>query len=357
MKRVTLSPSEILEGRRLFLMGGTGFLGKVCLSMLLDRFPQIGRIYLMVRPGAGAGSEERFWDSVLPSPAFDPLRRRYGERLPAFVREKLTIVGGDVTKENLGFSPEEAERVAKDLDVLLNCSGRVSFNPPLEAALKTNVNGTFNTLAFARRMKRPALIHVSTCFVAGNRTGEIWENEPVVGYFPYFSRKGELEVPGFSVEQEIRDCQRLATRVRDEAEDHSLAERFRGAARRRFIEEGRDPDDDKALRLAIASERKNWIRTRLTELGIEKANWWGWPNIYTYTKSLGEQLVAAETGIVRSIIRPAIVESAEEFPFPGWNEGFNTTAPLVHLALKGQNLFPVREDVILDVIPVDSVAA
>lgn len=349
-----ISPSEILEGRRLFLMGGTGFLGKVSLSMLLDRFPQIGRIYVMVRPSAGAGSEERFWDSVLPSPAFDPLRQRYGEGLKAFLREKLVIVGGDVTKENLGYSEEEAERIASGIDVLVNCSGRVSFNPPLEAALKTNVNGTLNTLAFARRMKRPALIHVSTCFVAGNRTGEIWENEPVAGYFP---RRGELKVPGFSVEQEIRDCERLAARVRDEAEDHSLAERFREAARRRFIEEGRDPDDEKALRLAIASERKNWIRTRLTELGIEKANWWGWPNIYTYTKSLGEQLVAAATDVVRSIIRPAIVESAEEFPFPGWNEGFNTTAPLIHLALKGQNLFPVREDVILDVIPVDSVAA
>ena len=34
-----------------------------------------------------------------------------------------------------------------------------------------------------------------------------------------------------------------------------------------------------------------------------------------------------------------------------------TTAPLVQLALKGQNLFPVRDDVILDVIPVDHVAA
>ena len=29
-------------------------------------------------------------------------------------------------------------------------------------------------------------------------------------------------------------------------------------------------------------------------LGVERAAWWGWPNIYTYTKSLGEQLVAAE---------------------------------------------------------------
>ena len=203
-------------------------------------------------------------------------------------------------------------------------------------------------------MKRPALIHMSTCFVAGNRSGEIWENEHLIGYFP---RKGEPEVPDFTVEQEIKDCERLAVRVRDEAKDKYLADKFREAAKERFLEDGRDPDDEKALRLAVARERKNWIRTRLTELGIEKAHWWGWPNIYCYTKSLGEQVVAAQDDIVRSIIRPAIVESSVSFPFPGWNEGFTTTAPLVQLALKGQNLFPLRDDVILDVIPVDYVAA
>ena len=29
------------------------------------------------------------------------------------------------------------------------------------------------------------------------------------------------------------------------------------------------------------------------------------------------------------------------YPFPGWNEGFTTSAPLVYLALKGQNVLPV----------------
>ena len=30
-----LSPTEIFNGRKMFLIGGTGFLGKVTLSMLL----------------------------------------------------------------------------------------------------------------------------------------------------------------------------------------------------------------------------------------------------------------------------------------------------------------------------------
>ncbi|HZL19463.1 MAG TPA: AMP-binding protein, partial [Polyangia bacterium] len=79
--------------------------------------------------------------------------------------------------------------------------------------------------------------------------------------------------------------------------------------------------------------------------------------IYTYTKSMGDQLVARETGIVRAIVRPAIVESAVAYPFRGWNEGFTTSAPLVYLALKGQNVLPVAPKLILDVVPVDHVVA
>ncbi|MEP6654967.1 MAG: AMP-binding protein, partial [Myxococcales bacterium] len=87
------------------------------------------------------------------------------------------------------------------------------------------------------------------------------------------------------------------------------------------------------------------------------AQQWGWPNIYTYTKSMGDQLVARETEMFRSIVRPAIVESAVAYPFQGWNEGFTTSAPLVYLALKGQNVLPVSDKLILDIVPVDHVCA
>jgi long-chain acyl-CoA synthetase len=133
--------------------------------------------------------------------------------------------------------------------------------------------------------------------------------------------------------------------------------RFRELARKRLYEEGRDPDDLDQMGLAVARERKMWTRERLTELGTERAVFWGWPNIYTYTKSLGEQLVAAESGIVRAIVRPSIVESAKDFPFPGWNEGFTTTAPLIFIALKGQQQIPVNHKLVLDITPVDQVAA
>src|SRR5438094_853229 len=132
---------------------------------------------------------------------------------------------------------------------------------------------------------------------------------------------------------------------------------FRELSRKRLNEEIRDDDDPDALGLAVARERKVWTRNRLTELGIERADFWGWPNIYTYTKSLGEQLVAAETDIVRAIVRPSIVESAKDYPFPGWNEVFTTTAPIIFMTLKGQRQIPANPKLILDITPVDQVAS
>src|SRR2546430_9089358 len=349
-----LSPTEIYNGRSVFLIGSTGFLGKVTLSMLLHSFPNVGRVYVTVRARSQEESAVRFWNSVITAPPFDPLRERYGSAFEGFIRDKVAVLGGDIGDADLGYSEEEAQRIAGDLDVIINSAGNVTFNPTLESALRTNVVGTQNVIAFAKRMKRPCLVHISTCFVAGNRSGSIWENDDVVGYFP---RKNELSGVQFSVAEEIRDCAKMSERAREEAKDAMMAAFLREQARKRLNEEMRDADDPDALGLAVARERKVWIRNRLTELGVERAKFWGWPNIYTYAKALGEQLVAAETGIVRGIVRPSIVESARSYPFPGWNEGFTTTAPIIFMALKGQRQIPANEKLILDITPVDQVSS
>lgn len=349
-----LSPTEIFNGRKLFLIGGTGFVGKVTLSLLLHRFPNIGRVYVTVRARSQEESETRFWKNVVSAEPFDPVRERYGPAFEDYIRDKVAVVGGDVAETNLGFSEAEAERIAKDIDVVINSAGNVTFNPTLETALRTNVVGTQNVIAFAKRMKRPALVHISTCFVAGNRSGPIWEDDRVIGYFP---RQHELKGVEFSVQKEIADCAKMSERAREEAKDAMRVAQFRELARKRLNEEMRDADDPDALGLAVARERKVWTRNRLTELGVERADFWGWPNIYTYTKSLGEQLVAAETDIVRSIVRPSIVESAKDYPFPGWNEGFTTTAPIIFMTLKGQRQLPGNPKLILDITPVDQVAS
>jgi thioester reductase-like protein len=84
----------------------------------------------------------------------------------------VTVVAGDIGETNLGYTEADAQSIADDVDVVINSAGNVTFNPTLESALRTNVVGTENVIKFTKRMKRPALVHVSTCFVAGNRSGQ-----------------------------------------------------------------------------------------------------------------------------------------------------------------------------------------
>ena len=348
-----LSPTQTFKDKTIFFIGGTGFVGKVALSMLLNNFPNVGKVYMIVRARNQEESLNRFWNSVVTSPTFDPLREKHGDKFEEFIKEKLIPVNGDVSADFLGMEEEQAKEVMGECDIIINSAGNVTFNPPLESALRTNVVGTNNVIGLARMMKRPCLVHVSTCFVAGKRSGSIWENEDVVGYFP---KKRELVGTTFDVNREIEDCARLSEQARQEAGDAVNIAKFRETARKRLEDEGRDPDNAKELKSAIFRERKTWIRERTTELGEERADYWGWTNIYTYSKSLAEQIVAQQDDIVKTLVRPSIVESSCEYPFPGWNEGFTTTAPLILIALRGQPVIPVNDKLVLDIVPVDMVA-
>ena len=94
-----LSPTEIYSGRSVFIIGATGFVGKVTLSMLLHRFPGIRRVYVTVRARSQEESETRFWNNVVTAPPFDPLRERYGAAFEGFIRDKVAVVNGDIGGE------------------------------------------------------------------------------------------------------------------------------------------------------------------------------------------------------------------------------------------------------------------
>ena len=65
-----LDVGKTLAGKNLIVVGTTGFLGKVYLAMLLDRYPEIGTLYTVVRARKTVTSEERWWSEIAPSPVF-----------------------------------------------------------------------------------------------------------------------------------------------------------------------------------------------------------------------------------------------------------------------------------------------
>jgi long-chain acyl-CoA synthetase len=349
-----LDVAATLQGQHILFTGTTGFVGKVALSMLLERYPGVGGVHVLVRPGSAGNATERFFQKIAPSEPFQPLRDRYGDAgAMKFLQEKVSILSGDVTDPMWGITEEQVAKLKGKIGAVINCAGLVSFDPSLEIGIDVNVMGVQYGVELCLALDAP-LVHVSTCFVAGNRSGQIFEDEQVAGYFP---KQHELEGKDFEVDSEIADCRRLVAQTRERADDHRLAAQFRTDAMERLRSEGRDPQDEKALRLAMGRERKLWQMQELTRVGMERAQSWGFPNTYTYTKSLGEQVMAkAEArGLSWCSVRPSIVESALRYPFPGWNEGFTTSAPLTFMAMKGQRSWPNSPEVILDIIPVDLV--
>lgn len=294
------------------LTGANGFLGKVILGLLFDRFPDLRRLHVLVRPRGGSSSEERFRNDVLGSP---PLAHR---KAP----ERITIHSGDIAEPACGLDEETLARLTGRVGLIVNCAGLVEFSPPVDESFRSNVDGVENVIALAKRLGA-RLVHVSTCFVCGECDGLVEESEPIAGFYP--RRKGP--------------------------EDASFRHRHEiGYMRERIRETYAAAGNGQAV-------PGKELAQRLVDLGTQRAAQWGWVNIYTYAKSLGEQLIAAESGLEWAIVRPAIVEAALEFPFPGWVEGGRTAAPLVIMAMSGMRHWPVRPEAPLEVVPVDQVAA
>src|SRR4051812_46756207 len=352
--------AETFRGKHILLIGTTGFVGKVALSMLLHRYPDVGRVYCLVRPGAGNTADERFFRKVATSEAFDPVREVHGADYDAFMHAKIEAVAGDIGRPLCNFTEEMC--AGMKIDVIINSAGLVSFAPSLESAIRINSLGAKNVLDLARKLGSK-LVHVSTCYVAGQREGDVWEDEPIVGYFPRSSAisrdwgsENDLLDRDFDPAAEIADCLKLIEQTREKSNDRQHISEFRERGAETLRTQRRDPDDEDDLKIAVARERKIWLNDVLTKQGMERARHWGWTNTYTYTKSLGEQIILSDRTVPATIVRPAIVESAVRYPFPGWNEGFNTTAPLMYLMLKGHRAVPMGKDTALDVIPVDFIA-
>jgi len=341
-----LSVRETLRGKHVLLVGVTGFIGKVWLEHILREVPEIGKIYLLIRKQRSVTAARRFEKIVEESPVFEQLHQRYGERLGAFLADRVEVIEGDLTRPDLGLSEQTRERLAARLDLAVNSSGLTDFNPDLRDALASNVAAPMNLLAFLRGCDHAALLHLSTCYVAGRRDGRVREELK-----PNYTPSG---IHDFSAEREWRS---LAETIRH-VEERSKGPEMAAALRRQALGRRTDASAFSAEEVenVLRRNRQRWKRNRLTRVGMKRAQHLGWPNTYTMTKSLAESLLISRgAGLPIAIVRPSIVETSTDSPFQGWNEGINTSAPLSYLLGTYFRQLPTNARKCLDVIPVDMV--
>lgn len=300
------------DGRHILLTGATGFLGKVLFAMMLEQLPNLGCIYVLIRRNKKQSAAQRFCQDILASPVFTQSTHENQTAFNRFLLERVKVLEGDVVKPNLGLSTDSVEHLHSTLDLVIHVAGLVDFFPDIRLGLDINVCGALSAAEFVKQCQKASLIHVSTCYVVGNQSG-FFEERIVHGQSPnglVFNEELELK----SVYQSIRQ-----------------------------ITEDTNPTLS--------------IKKQLKQLGRERAAHWGWSNTYCYTKALAERLLTTRyPDISLTIIRPSIIESSISFPFSGWNEGVNGTAPLTISAKTKYPFVVSRNRAILDIVPVDIVS-
>nr|CAD7447931.1 unnamed protein product [Timema bartmani] len=166
--------AEFYKGQTLFITGASGFMGKVLLEKILYACPGIVRIYILVRPKRGKSPQTRL-EEMAKLPLF---HRVHKERPHAF--EKVVLVNGDVTMDDLGLSSEDRTLLEKEVTVVFHGAATLRLEAILKDAVEMNLNGTWRILQLCKKMSRlkvdttsnfhicfrmsRVLVHLSTAF-------------------------------------------------------------------------------------------------------------------------------------------------------------------------------------------------
>lgn len=104
------------------------------------------------------------------------VRTGSGSKLHYLVQRRISLVRGDITKNGLGINSKEMNSFKNKITYLIHCAGLRDVNKISEKVFSVNVQGTKNTIDFAKKLpKLKVFIHISSKAVAGNYEGNFPE--------------------------------------------------------------------------------------------------------------------------------------------------------------------------------------
>jgi alcohol-forming fatty acyl-CoA reductase len=295
---MSLNLHGAFSGRTIFFTGVTGFVGKVFLFLLLKNFPDLKRVYVLIRTKKGQKPQDRFVE-VLKSQCFAPLKEAVGEAEFQRRMNLVTAIAGDITEDRLGIDEKHYAELCNNVNFIAHLAATVDFQEKLNLSVQMNTLGALRVVALARKCRQlESMVHTSTCYVNWARDGR--EN-PV---------KEQL---------------------------YTL------------------PFDPEAMCKHILSLHPSQIQQETKEL-LSKYNF---PNTYTFTKSMGEHLVRKNKGrLPITIVRPSIIGCSYRDPCPGWVDALTAAGGLfLTVGLGIVSEFQVHGHYIADIVPVDHVCS
>ncbi|XP_030032209.2 fatty acyl-CoA reductase wat [Manduca sexta] len=170
---------------------------------------------------------------------------------------KITPIEGDVAELQLGLSVQSWVTIAEEVDVIFHMAATTRFDETLRKATLINLRGTREILSLAKQCKNlRSFVYVSTAY-----------------------------------------CQATRDRINSEVLEQ-------------FYPSAIHPDALIGMAESMADERLVCITKELID---------GWPNTYTFTKAVAEELVRSNLGdLPACVVRPPIVLGSYAEPSPGW---------------------------------------
>ena len=158
-----------------FVTGATGFIGKRLVRKLLARRGSV--VHFLVRPGSEARVPEllAYWGAS---------------------RQRAIPVVGDLTAPRLGVASEVLKALKGRIDHFYHLAAVYDLQADEESQVRVNVEGTRNTVEFARAIDAGHVHHVSSIAAAGLYEGVFREDmfDEAEGLdHPYFMTKHESE--------------------------------------------------------------------------------------------------------------------------------------------------------------------
>jgi thioester reductase-like protein len=115
--------------------------------------------------------------------------------------ERLSVITGDIGDRRLGLGDDDYDRLTGEVTDVHHLAAVYDLSVPLHLAQRVNVGGTGNVLDFCRACRDFKQLHyVSTAYVAGQRTGVVYEHELSLGQ----THKNHYESTKFQAEVWVR---------------------------------------------------------------------------------------------------------------------------------------------------------
>ncbi|KAJ8707575.1 hypothetical protein PYW07_011252 [Mythimna separata] len=186
----------------------------------------------------------------------DPLYDTLRQKKPDFA-SRIAPVEGDVAQLRLGLADKDWDNITKEVNIIVHMAATVNFQEPLHVAGNTNVRGTRELLELGKQCPKLKLFnHISTAFA------------------------------------------------------HATVSRIESDVKEQFYPCPVPPDVFLDMIASIDEEKLTSITPALIK---------DWPNTYTFTKAIAEELVRTNAGnLPVCIVKPPVVVCSMYEPSPGW---------------------------------------